>query len=344
MVPNDTRRRRPRVIALAAAATAALAFLSACAGRRPASAGQDADTTSAAGLWSPAPPMRHARAAHAVVSTGTVIYALAGTGAGSAPVLEVERFDGRSWELETTLPGTGLNAPAAVVLGGRIYMIGGFSTVTNVPTDRVHVYDLARRTWSEAAPLPAPRGGHAALVLDGRIHVLGGGNSVSTIADHSEYDPATNRWTARAPLPRAKGSPAAVAFRGRIFAVGGRSGPSDFGEVDVYDPAADAWSSGPAIEPRGTAGAVAYCGAIYVVGGESQARRETLRSVLRLDPARGTWQSAPPLRTARNYARAVLLGDAVYAVGGSPTPGFSHSSSGSALVERLQVGCRRRRR
>jgi N-acetylneuraminic acid mutarotase len=205
----------------------------------------------------------------------------------------------------------------------------------------VLVYDVATNSWHDAAPLPAPRGGHAAVVLEGKIHVLGGGNSVSTLADHSVYDPATDRWTERAPLPRAKGSPAAVALDGRIYAIGGRSGPADFGDVDVYEPAADAWRPGPPIEPRGTAGAAVYCGTIWVFGGESQARKETLATVLRLDPATGRWRSAPPMPTARSYARAVLRGDAVYVVGGSPEPGSSHSSAGSAVVERFRARCAR---
>ena len=291
------------------------------------------------GAWRAEPPMTHARAAHAVVVTGNAIYALAGTGAGGAPVLPVERFDGAAWTVETTLPGAGLNAPAAAVLGGRIYLIGGFNTVTNVPSPRVLVYDPATRAWSEAAPLPAPRGGHAAVVLDGRIHVIGGGNSRSTIADHDEYDPATNAWTSRAPLPRAEGSPAAVVVRGRLWSIGGRSGPSDFGFVDVYDPATDRWSAAPGIEPRGTAGAFVLCGAIHVVGGESQARGESLAGMLRLDPGASTWTPAPPLPTARNFARAVPFAGRVYVVGGSPTPGRSHASEGSGVVESFAASC-----
>jgi N-acetylneuraminic acid mutarotase len=185
------------------------------------------------------------------------------------------------------------------------------------------------------APLPTPRGGHAAVVLQGKIHVLGG-NSKSTIADHDLFDPAKNAWTALAPLPRAKGSPAAVAFGGKLYAVGGRSGFSDFGAVDIYDPATNSWSAGPSIGPRGTAGAVVYCGTIYVFGGESQARRQSLGDVLRLTHD-GAWELVASMPTARNFARAIILEDAVYVVGGSPTPQARHASIGSAIVERYRV-------
>src|SRR4029079_18190394 len=203
-------------------------------------------------------------------------------------------------------------------------------------TAAVHVYDLATRTWSNAAPLPAARGGHAAVVLDGKIHVVGGGNDVSTLDLHSVYDPTTNRWTEAAPLPNAKGSPAAVVREVKLCAIGGRSGPDDYGDVDVYAPAADSWSAGPSIPPRGTHGASVLDDAIYVFGGESQARGAALAGVLRLDPAADEWtplQSSLP--TPRVYARAVPFDGGVLVVGGSTSAGDSHASQGSAVVERF---------
>ena len=299
-----------------------------------------AEGAAAVGSWKRAAPMRNARSAHAVVAAENAIYALGGSGVPGG-VLEVERFDGRTWVAETTLPAGGLNAPAAVVLDGRVFVIGGFEGLTNTPTARVHVYDPVAKAWSEVAPLPAPRGGHAAVVLEGKIHVLGGGNAVSTIADHSVYDPATGRWTERAPLSRAKGSPAAVVFGGRVYAMGGRSGSSDFGDVEVYDAIADRWRRGPRIGPRGTAGAVVYRGAIFLFGGESQASERTLNAVLRLGPKAKSWTRVNTMPTARNYARAVVLKDAVYVVGGSRAAGASHGSPGSRIVDRFFVQPRR---
>jgi N-acetylneuraminic acid mutarotase len=124
---------------------------------------------------------------------------------------------------------------------------------------------------------------------------------------------------------------------GRLYAVAGRSGPADFGAVDVYDPAQDRWSAGPPVEPRGSAGAVVYCGALHVFGGESQARARSLDEALRLT-AQG-WHKLPAMPTARNYARAVVLGDAVYVIGGSPAPENSHAATGSAVVERYRARC-----
>ncbi|MBI3792011.1 MAG: hypothetical protein HY275_14195 [Gemmatimonadetes bacterium] len=295
--------------------------------------------SSANEAWTSAPPLTHPRAAHAVVATNGAVFALAGTDATGRPVAQVERFDGTGWTDVATLPGSGLNAPAAAMIGSRIYLIGGFGTTTNVPTAAVLVYDTATRAWSNAAPLPSARGGHAALVFGGRIHVFGGGNSVSTLAEHFTYDPASDRWSTLAPVPRSEGSPAVAALNGRIYLIGGRSGGRDFGNVDVYDPATDSWSAGPAITPRGTAGAVPYCGTIYLFGGESQAAGATLALAQRLDVAHGAWVDVRAMPTARSFARAVPFGADILVVGGSLVPSTSHAVAGSGTVERYHAGC-----
>jgi N-acetylneuraminic acid mutarotase len=129
-------------------------------------------------------------------------------------------------------------------------------------------------------------------------------------------------------------------FNGKLYAIGGRSGGSDFGNVYIYDPASDRWEQGPPIEPRGTAGAAVYCGAIYVFGGESQAKNAVLSDVLRLESRGTAWETAQPMPTARNYARAALLGSSVYLIGGNPVVAMSHSAAGSTLVERYDAECR----
>jgi N-acetylneuraminic acid mutarotase len=265
-----------------------------------------------------------------VTVAGGAIYVLGGPGNRN-----VDRFDGRSWHTVTKLPGSALNAPAAVTLGKRIYVIGGFEGTSNLPTAAVHVFDPVSRTWSLGRPLPAPRGGHAAVVLGGKIHVLGGGNEVSTLAQHLVFDPKTNAWKKLAPLPRSEGSPAAVAFRGRIFAIGGRSGFDDYGDTFVYDSAHDRWSRGPRIPPRGTAGAAVLRNAIYVFGGESQPKSAVLGDVYRLRAGSMKWDRVGQLPHARNYARAVVFRNAVYIVGGSTIAGDVHTTQGSRLVERF---------
>jgi N-acetylneuraminic acid mutarotase len=290
-------------------------------------------TQTSTGTWRKEANLLTPRAAHAVVATADAIYAMAGTGPDGKPVLDVERFDGATWKHDTTLPAEGLNAPAAAAIGDDIYLIGGFGTTTNRPTTSVHRYNVKTRQWSDAAPLPAPRGGHAAIVLNARIHVIGGGNSVSTIDDHNVYDPKTNAWSTLAKLPRSMGSPAAVILDGKLMSVGGRSGPSDFGDVHIYDARADTWTAGPAIDARGTGGAVVLGRSVYYFGGEQQARSAVLDAVLRLDNGAKAWIPDAPMPTARNFARTVVFKGRAYVVGGSTVYGRSHASPGAGVVE-----------
>lgn len=285
------------------------------------------------GSWRRGPAMLTPRAAHAVVATADAVYAFAGTGQDGKPVLDVERFDGKTWTRDSVMPGEGLNAPAAAADGDSIYLIGGFGTTSNRPVTTVRRYDTKTRQWSDATPLPAPRGGHAAVVMDGRIHVIGGGNSVSTISDHTIYDLRTGSWTEGTPLPKSLGSPAAVVAGGRLYSIGGRSGPNDFGDVFIYDPSTRTWTPGASIEPRGTGGAAVLGTSIFYVGGESQSTKAVLGDLLRLDPEAKIWVAEARMPTARSFARAVTFKGRIYVVGGSTEYGRSHASIGSGAVE-----------
>jgi N-acetylneuraminic acid mutarotase len=144
-------------------------------------------SSAGSGRWGKAPRLPTPRSAHAVVVAGGAIHVLGGPGAR-----RVDRFDGRKWTLETRLPAGTLNAPGAVAIGTKIYVLGGFAGTTNLPTAQVWSFDTAAKRWARVGPLPGARGGEAAVVLGGRIHVLGGGNDVSTLASHDVYDPATD--------------------------------------------------------------------------------------------------------------------------------------------------------
>jgi hypothetical protein len=62
------------------------------------------------------------------------------------------------------------------------------------------------------------------------------------------------------------------------------------------------------------------------------------RRLLRLDSEADRWEQVQPsLPTARAYARAVPFADGVLVVGGSTAAGASHSSQGSAVVERFEA-------
>lgn len=223
----------------------------------------------------------------------------------------------------------GVHHPAAVGLGGKLYLIGGYVDGWN-PTNEVHEYDPGANSWRTLAPLPTARGALAAAVLDGKIHAVSGVGDASrqNTPAHEVYDTATDTWTARAPLPTPRDHLAVVALDGRLYAIGGRVNGSyarNLGDNEVYDPAADRWEKRaplPTIR-SGIAGAVLN-GRIVIVGGESPAG--TFHQVEAYDPKINTWTKLPRLPTARHGLGAAVSGGRFYAIGGGPTPGGSSSA------------------
>jgi len=61
--------------------------------------------------------------------------------------------------------------PAAAVVDGRIYIIGGSSV--DGSTSAVEAYDPMTDTWTTRADMPTPRRGLAAAAVDGKIYAIG---------------------------------------------------------------------------------------------------------------------------------------------------------------------------
>jgi hypothetical protein len=135
-------------------------------------------------------------------------------------VLDVAN-DATSWTTAAPLPNPRQHA-ASVVLGGKIYYLGGQKGHDGalVPQNDVHVYDPTTDTWADGVDLPKPIN-HAAsstFVMDGRILVAGGQtNNGTSIADVTAFDPKTGAWTSLTPLPNARNSAVANAIAGNIY-------------------------------------------------------------------------------------------------------------------------------
>ena len=123
--------------------------------------------------------------APAAVAIGRSVYVIGGfRGATNVPTAKVRVLDTPSQRWRDVVP---IPAPrgghAAVVLGGRIHLLGGGNSVSTIADHSV--YDPATNSWSNAAPLPRPEGSPAAVVLRGRIYVIGGRSGLEGYGPHS---------------------------------------------------------------------------------------------------------------------------------------------------------------
>src|SRR5712691_5734838 len=218
-----------------------------------------------------------------------------------------------SWKALAPMP-TRRGAAVAGVVNGKIYVIGGASTVPGATNPSIH-------------PTIAHR-------------VLG------TV---EEYDPESNTWRARANMPTPRNHTAAGVVNGKIYVIGGRIGAAFVGAstnlaaVEAYDPATDTWSGPLAKMPTARSGldVGVYNGRIIIAGGEFQnaVEQTAYRVVEAYDPAANSWAVLPPMALARHGVAGGVIGKRFYAISGdvqSSGTGIAVSTATVAAFEFTQ--------
>jgi N-acetylneuraminic acid mutarotase len=226
------------------------------------------------------------------------------------------------------------NEAATVVVGDRIYVMGGFALGTDGPIDRVQVYDTAKNTWTAGPPLPDPVHHHGAVLVGGKIYLVGGFHEPFPKREPIDltwaFDLATNHWERRAPLPSPRGAMMVAAVGKLIYAIGGehrrpagapvpKGAPPAYepiADFAVYDPSADHWATLLSMKvARDHAYAGVINGRLYLVGGRDRPKYD-IATVEEFDPDTGTWTERAPMPTGRSGGNAVVLGGRLYVFGG----------------------------
>ena len=226
---------------------------------------------------------------------------------------------GDGWRTAAALP-VPRQEVAVAELGGRVYVIGGFTVNAGV-SDLVEVYDPGLDAWGVAAPLPTPVHHAAAVSVGGLLYVVGGWTDLffTVLLDSVyAYEPGRDLWVPREPMPTARGSVAVAAWDGRIYAMGGSPAARER-DFAVYDPAMDAWTPLPdLITPRNHLAAGVIGGLIYAVGGRIGSIAPSLNTgaLEVFDPSMGQWTALPPMPTARSGIAAAVLDGQLVVFGG----------------------------
>ena len=268
----------------------------------------------AADKWAQKKPM--ARPAHheALAEYRGKIYVFGGfvapsTGAGWEPIDNVWEFDpvADSWKALAPLPGKRGSA-VAVEVGGKIYVIGGATTVAGSK-------DVA----------------------------INGNGPARVLTTNDVYDPATNKWESRSPMSLGRNHAFAGAVGGKIYVIGGRTAhgfitaATNTDIVEEYDPATDSWS-GPKAKmptPRSGGGWGTYGGKIYVAGGEVATAQlvGAFRAVEVFDPAANSWSALPSMPMPRHGVAGAIVGNRFHLVSGMITS----AAVGAGADAHLQV-------
>lgn len=234
--------------------------------------------------WSPIAPMPTARSGIVAVNFQRRLYVMGGgfkKPDGTFQFLTVvEIYDP---ENDTWTKGPDLqrrhDAPAATVMGGRIYLVGGHlpdtpgGPLTDPAFDFFEVFDVVNGRWLELSPMPTPRFSLAMVPWEGKLVAMGGG----AFRDHAfrnfdvieAYNPNQGAWKVSdiGPLPWPAAGVAAIATDGVIHIFGGNDGTGIQPKAARYAKSVGWTMLPPMPEPRAAAAAVTVGGAIYLIGG-----------------------------------------------------------------------------
>jgi N-acetylneuraminic acid mutarotase len=211
-----------------------------------------------------------------------------------------------SWKSLAPLPGTRGSA-VAVEVGGKIYVIGGTTTVEG-----------SKESWTlSSGAATSPQTVSPFFTFFGPARVL---------TTNDVYDPATNKWEHRKPMSVPRNHIFAGAVNDKIYIIGGRTGSAyimtatNTNVVEEYDPATDTWNGPLQRMPtaRSGGGYASDGHRIYCAGGEVATTQLTgaFRAVEAFDPATNSWSSLPSMPIPRHGVAGAIIGDEFHLVSG----------------------------
>lgn len=199
------------------------------------------------------------------------------------------------------------------VVGGKLYLFGGYIDTTFKPTSRGDVYDPAANRWTQIASLPFGVSHMGTVAVGDSIYFAGGYPATSTgqtFATNAvwRYDTQSNTFATDLPkLPSARGGGALVAVGRVLHFFGGsdaaRKDAAQHWQLDL-DQLGGGWVALAPL-PLATnhvAGAVVG-GKIYAIGGQqNQDSAAVQRAEVQVyDPATNAWTARAPLPLARSH-------------------------------------------
>jgi N-acetylneuraminic acid mutarotase len=226
-----------------------------------------------------------------------------------------------SWDTFSAQGFTPRGAFTTQEVGGKIYVIGGFTGSDYITT--IQVYDPATDSWDSipnATGTFTARRGMSSVVVGGKIYTFGGANGSGgsngsgALNNVEVFDPATNVWSTLPDMPTARWRSCAVLISGKIYVMGGYvSGPVN--TVEIFDTLTKTWSEGDTISfgARSDFAAEVINGKIYVVGGQG----DTVSPQV-YDTEEKTWTipSTSGSYSERQGLSAALIDGEIYAFGG----------------------------
>jgi len=210
-------------------------------------------------------------------------------------------------------------------------------------TNRVDIFSVAGRSFSETTPMPNSHRNQKQAVLLGNGKVLIAGEQYDGVSRAHLFTESTHSWSTTVNTPALDRFAAAMILlpSGKVLYSGGYNGGGDgptYDSAELFDPALSTWSStGSMVALRAghsltllvtgpNAGKVLVTGGGQRIGLTVEARCELY------DPATGTFALTGQLNIARSFHTATRLLDGRVLVTGGHDTGFDGNNHNTAEI------------
>ena len=148
-------------------------------------------------------PVSNNAVASAESGDDRLVYSLLGIGSSKrynaiTSASYVLKVGSESWSAMPAVPGAGRLAATAQVVGGRIYLFGGY-TVDDQKAEHtvpsLDIYSISTSTWSQGADIPVPVDDSVSGVYQDRyIYLISGWSESDNVDRVQVYDTETDSW------------------------------------------------------------------------------------------------------------------------------------------------------
>jgi hypothetical protein len=260
------------------------------------------------------------------------VVVVAGLLVDDTPSAQVDFYDPATdrWSPGPPLP-VPLHHTAAGVLGGRLYVVGGYTGTSGrwMPVADVRSLGPGETAWRSEPALAGPRGALAVATLDDALVAIGGVGSGREVRTEV-LRPGAGTWERGPDLPHPTEHLAATGAGGRAYSIGGRyqSLEGNLDTVHSFAPGDKGWRKEPNLNhTRGGIGAATAAGRPCVAGGEEPGG--TIPSIECL--ADGRWRTVATLAVPRHGIAVVAVGPMLHVIGGGPEPALFVSDAHEAF-------------
>ncbi len=228
--------------------------------------------------------------------------------------------------------------PSAAALNGRIYVAGGYPSISvcgggGGGIHNLLSYDPSTDKWNTNAPMHTARFRLMLVAFNGKLYAIGGQTGCGahvTSSSVEAYDPTSDVWTTKINFPVPIQNGGAVVAGGKLYVMGGwnsNNGNILLASIYAYDPTNDVWTSRTAMpEPRMSFTCAAVDNRIYVMGG-NYSNGSWAFSTWVYDTLADAWTTNSSASIAQSLACAGTINNGgLILVCGGGYPGVSPSS------------------